>query len=67
MHFVKTYLAKDLLFTSPDDSTKCLIFDNTDIVKTGKTIEGVSKIFNHVNKTFYFEFKLLLSSLYIWN
>ena len=54
MHFVKEYRVKDLLFTSHENPTKCLIFDDTDIVKTGKTIEGISKIFNHVNKTFYF-------------
>lgn len=65
MHFVKEYLVKDLLFTSPENPTKCLIFDDTDIVKTGKTIEGVSKIFNHVNKTFYFGFKLLVAGY--WN
>jgi hypothetical protein len=65
MHFVKEYLVKDLLFTSPESPTKCLIFDDTDIAKTGKTIEGVSKIFNHVNKTFYFGFKLLVAGY--WN
>ena len=43
MHFVKEYLVKDLLFTSPENPTKYLIFDDTDIAKTGKTIEGVSK------------------------
>ena len=65
MHFVKEYLVKDLLFTSPENPTKCLIFDDTDITKSGKTIEGVSKIFNHVNKTFYFGFKLLVAGY--WN
>jgi len=65
MHFVKEYLVKDLLFASPENPIKCLIFDDTDIPKTGKTIEGVSKIFNHANKTFYFGFKLLVAGY--WN
>jgi hypothetical protein len=63
--FVKQYLAKDALFTPPTDATSCLIFDDTDLSKTGKTIEGVSKIYNHVSKTFYFGFKLLVAGY--WN
>ena len=65
MHFVKEYLVKDLSFTSPDNPVKCLIFDDTDIVKTGKTIEGISKIHNHVSNSFYFGFKLLVAGY--WN
>ena len=65
MRFVKEYLVKDLLFTSPENPIKYLIFDNTDIAKMGNTIEGVSTIFNPVNKTFYFRFKLLVAGH--WN
>lgn len=65
MSFAKEYLAKDLSFTSPDNPIKCLIFDDTDIPKLGKTIEGISKIFNHVNKTYYLGFKLLVAGY--WN
>jgi hypothetical protein len=65
MHFVKEYLVKDLSFTSPNNPTKCLIFDDTDIAKTGKTIEGISKIHNHVSNSFYFGFKLLVAGY--WN
>ena len=65
MSFVKEYLAKDLLFTSPENPIKCLIFDDTDIPKSGKTIEGISKIFNHVSKTYYLGFKLLVAGY--WN
>ncbi|MCP4269951.1 MAG: transposase [Candidatus Brocadiaceae bacterium] len=65
MHFVKEYLSKDSSFTSPDNPTKCLVFDDTDIAKTGKTIEGISKIHNHVSNLFYFGFKLLVAGY--WN
>jgi len=65
MHFVKEYFVKNLLLTSPESPSRCLIFDDTDITKTGKTIEGVSNIFNHVNKTFHFGFKLLVAGY--WN
>jgi len=63
--FVKQYLLKEALFTPSDDTTKCLIFDDTDLSKTGKTIEGISKIYNHVSKSFYFGFKLLVAGY--WN
>jgi hypothetical protein len=63
--FVKQYLLKDLDFTPSLDATKCLIFDDTDLSKTGKTIEGISRVFNHVSKTFYLGFKLLVAGY--WN
>ena len=63
--FVKQYLLKDELFTPSADPTRCLIFDDTDLSKTGKTIEGVSKIYNHVSKTYYLGFKLLVAGY--WN
>ena len=63
--FVKQYLLKDELFTPSADATRCLIFDDTDLSKTGKTIEGVSKIYNHVSKTYYLGFKLLVAGY--WN
>jgi hypothetical protein len=63
--FVKQYLLKDELFTPSKDATRCLIFDDTDLSKTGKTIEGVSKIHNHVSKTFYLGFKLMVAGY--WN
>ena len=63
--FIKQYLVKDQNFTPSLDTTKCLIFDDTDLPKTGKTMEGVSKIYNHVSKTFYLGFKLLVAGY--WN
>jgi len=64
-YFVKQYLVKDDSFTAPVDQTKCMIFDDTDLSKSGKSIEGISKIYNHVSKNFYFGFKLLVAGY--WN
>jgi hypothetical protein len=58
-------VVKDRDFIPSLDTTKCLIFDDTDLSKTGKTIEGISRIFNHVSKTFYLCFKLLIAGY--WN
>lgn len=59
------YLLKETLFTPSEAATRCLIFDDTDLSKTGKTIEGISKIYNHVSKTYYLGFKLLVAGY--WN
>jgi hypothetical protein len=63
--FVKRYISLSQGFKSGEDKYKCLIFDDTDISKTGKTIEGVSKIYNHVTKTYIFGYKLLVAGY--WN
>lgn len=42
-----------------------MIFDDTDIEKSGKIIEGVSKIHNHVTKTYVFGYKLFVAGY--WN
>ena len=63
--FVKRYLSLETKFGTSNKGVKCLIFDDTDISKTGKKIEGVSTIFNHVSKTFIFGYKLLLAGY--WN
>lgn len=63
--FVKRYLKLEDRFSKSTDETKCLIFDDTEIVKTGKAIEGVSKIHSHVTQEFIFGFKLLVAGY--WN
>lgn len=63
--FIKRYLRLDSKFTSPIDDTRCLIFDDTEIHKTGKAIEGVSKIHSHVSQKFIFGYKLLVAGY--WN
>lgn len=62
---MKQYLSKEESFTSPDNASKCLIFDDTDLPKTGKKMEGISKIYNHVSKTYFLGFKLLVAGY--WN
>ncbi len=62
--FVKRYLHIDTKFTQAG-KVKCLIFDDTEIEKTGKTIEGVSKIHSHVTQQFVFGYKLLVAGY--WN
>lgn len=63
--FIKRYLRLDSKFTTPINDTRCLIFDDTDIHKTGKAIEGVSKIHSHVSQKFIFGYKLLVAGY--WN
>ena len=63
--FVKRYLQLDTKFSKSEDNVKCLIFDDTEIAKSGKTIEGVSKIHSHVTKRFIFGYKLLVAGY--WN
>lgn len=62
---VKRYLSMDKKFTAPTDGYKCLIFDDSDLEKRGKKIEGVSKIYNHVQHRFIFGYKLLVAGY--WN
>ncbi|GHT22278.1 hypothetical protein FACS189430_03810 [Bacteroidia bacterium] len=45
---------------TPSESPKCFVIDDTDIVKTGKKIENVSKIHQHTTGTFAFGFKMLV-------
>jgi hypothetical protein len=40
--------------------TTCFVLDDTDLEKTGKTIEFVSRVFNHVTKLYPLGFKMLL-------
>lgn len=44
--------------------TKCFIGDDTDIEKTGKKFEGISRIFNHVIRRHILGFKLLTLGLW---
>jgi len=47
-----------------EKSTKCLIFDDTTIAKSGKCIEGVSRVWDHVQNRSILGFKLLLMGLW---
>jgi len=63
--FVKRYLKLENKFTNSSETPKCLIFDDTVLEKTGKKIEGVSKVHSHVTQNFVLGFKLLLAGY--WN
>jgi hypothetical protein len=41
------------------DCPKCLIFDDSDLPKTGRYIEKISRIYDHVSKRFILGYKLL--------
>jgi len=50
---------------SDEKAVKCFVLDDTDIEKSGKTFEGLSKIYSHKEHRFLFGFKLL--SLSYWD
>ena len=39
---------------------RCFVIDDTDIDKCGRTFEGISKIYSHIEHCYLFGFKLLL-------
>lgn len=43
-----------------ENGIKCLVVDDSTMEKTGKTIEGISRVNDHVKGGFVFGFKLLL-------
>lgn len=45
---------------SNNDGVKCLIFDDTLLAKTGKSIEKVSRVWDHVTQRHILGFKLML-------
>ena len=55
--FIKCVSAK---CESDTKSVKCFVIDDSDIEKSGKTFEGISKIFSHKKHLYLFGFKLLL-------
>ena len=45
--------------SNDQDTPKCMVFDDSTIVKTGKNIEMVSRVFDHVTQRYLLGFKLL--------
>ena len=41
------------------DAPKCLVIDDSDLLKTGRYIEKISRIFDHVSRRFILGYKLL--------
>ena len=55
--FIRCVLTKGEI---DEKAVKCFILDDSDIEKSGKTFEGISKIFSHKEHRCLFGFKLLL-------
>ena len=43
-----------------DQGVRCMVFDDTLLEKTGKRIEMISRVFDHVTRRYVLSFKLLL-------
>lgn len=58
--FAKQFVAHVKAKGDSASGTTCFVLDDTDIEKTGKRIEFISRVFNHVTKLYPLGFKLLL-------
>jgi hypothetical protein len=60
MAFAKQFAAQVKANGDNTAGATCFVLDDTDIEKTGKTMEFISRIFNHVTKRYPLGYKLLL-------
>jgi len=60
MTFAKQFAAQVKANGDNTAGVTCFVLDDTDIEKTGKTMEFISRIFNHVTKRYPMGYKLLL-------
>ncbi len=58
--FAKQFCAHVQVKGDPDSGLRCFVLDDTDLPKTGKTIEFISRVFNHISKKCSLGFKMLL-------
>ena len=58
--FIKCVLSNSEDAQEYEKSVRCFVIDDTDITKSGKTFEGLSKIYSHKEHRSLFGFKLLL-------
>ncbi|MBK5202750.1 MAG: transposase [Prolixibacteraceae bacterium] len=58
--FAKRYLKLSKQISGCEDKTRALIFDDSPLRKTGKRIEGASKMHDHVTGNFLFGYKILV-------
>ncbi len=58
--FTKQFAAHVRVSSDNLSATTCFVLDDTDIEKTGKTIEFIGRVFNHVSKLYPLGFKMLL-------
>jgi hypothetical protein len=65
LSFVKQFLQCVINHGDNDDkSIKCFVVDDTALSKTGATIEGISRVFNHVIHRYHLGFKMLTLALW---
>jgi len=64
LSFAKQFVSIAKAKGDENNSATFFILDDTDLEKTGKTIEGIGKIFNHVTRKSILGFKLLLLSFW---
>jgi hypothetical protein len=62
--FAKQFVWQVKAKGDPVSETTCFVLDDTDIEKTGKTIEFIGRIFNHVTRLYPLGFKMLLLSFW---
>ena len=60
MGFAKQFVAHVKKKGGPKTGVDCFVLDDTDLVKTGKTIEFIGRVFNHVTKLYPLGFKMLV-------
>jgi hypothetical protein len=60
MGFAKQFALHVKAKGDPISAPTCFVLDDTDIEKTGRSIEFVSRMFNHVTKRYPLGFKMLL-------
>lgn len=59
MSFAKQFICITQTKGVKNDAVKCFIIDDTDLEKTGKTIEYIGRIFNHVTRKCILGYKML--------
>jgi hypothetical protein len=58
--FAKQFVAHTKEKGDHNSGVSCFVIDDTDLQKTGRTIEFIGRIFNHVTKLYPLGFKMLL-------
>ena len=59
MSFAKQFAVKVKTHGAAITATSCFVLDDTDLEKTGKTMEFISRIFNHVTHSYSLGYKML--------
>jgi len=60
LSFAKQFITLTQTHGDENNNVKCFIIDDTLIEKTGKTIEFIGKVFDHITKKYLLGFKMLV-------